>query len=293
VQKNALAPKFAGGRSGGRLIAKYLFCNLLLFLAPMLSWAQMFPSDCSNGVPAIHPVPFELEGVYEVKVESEKIVELRMTLLKNLDSERLSLTFATAFSNQTIFFLSCVVIEKIIGSTYKIEAKGLNYSGARTAISLAIDINTMTVKGELSGNFLRNEKPLLMTGKRLESIYEILRASRGVPCGPQDNFYGTYKGFFGDNKPAQLNVFRYEKSNGTEGISGNIISSINILFHDGQFDKSNSLLSLVNNYGYSFSGQSKKLMFVCEQDSEYYILRGLHISSTGTIVRNALFKKAK
>ncbi len=270
-----------------------LMAFLLLSFAPHWAEAQFGSSECQKPIGTITPVPLEIEGVYNLKIQAEKILNLKMTLLKNIDSERLSLTFSLVGTNQIILYLSCVELQKVDLVNYKIEASGLNTRGARSFLSIDLNIVDQSIKGELSGNFLRDEYPLQLSGNKMVSIFEVAQNSTGSGCQPSDDFLGTYKGFFGANRPATLNIFKFKKSNGTFGMSGNIISSINILYHDGEFSPNQNLLSLANNYSYTFNGQAKKLMLICEIDNNEFVLRGVHISSSGSLIDNILFRKSK
>lgn len=251
-----------------------------------------WPPSPIGGKPLTVEPPREIEGVYAMDKVND--VAVHITLLLNLRTNTLNLTVARQGSNSILFFLPSVEVYKNSETEFVVEGSGADYNMTRSFVTLSINVSDKKISGRIESNLIRDGKSFALTGTKLESVYELLQRSGDRSCGKLEDYIGSFDGNFSEIDKAKLNIFYMKDKNNEKVLAANLLlGETRILYHDGFFSEKSMFLTLDSDVTFASNGRARKMLLVCDQDEDNFILHGIHVASTGNIVKNILFKKPK
>lgn len=242
----------------------------------------------------------EIEGVYfaigpdlEIGGEVRKI-ELYITILRGIGRQDLSLTIAGKELGNIFYFASRVGYNPQERSDIiDINSYGVSMNGARQNLFFQVDTKKQIVSGDVYSSIFETEEPIFVRGEKLISISDKLAESRQRNCGQPEDYLGVYEGTMADGESTKLIIQSLRTSDTETTLTANLIRGVRILYHDGIYDPGVQMFIFKKDFGYSFRGIARKLMLLCDQDEDYWILRGINIATNGGILSNMEFRKKK
>ena len=256
---------------------------------------QIFKEELERITPIAVEGVYDAEATVQVGTPEEQINKFKITIIQSSRTGALNLSVASGKTQTMLFFASQVLYQRERdANVVEIESFGVDFRGVRQNLLFKVNLDNMTITGEVKGNFLASTDSIILMGKKSESIIEQMETYGARSCGDMQEYVGTFDGvFFGQGRSAKLHIHQVKGSNGELTLTANITSRTRVLFHDGYFSQNNGLMTFVNDIAYPMTGRAKKLILLCDQTDTQLILTGVHIASNGQILRDIFFTKSK
>lgn len=239
----------------------------------------------------IRNMPVDVEGVYQAKNSRGDVVLI--SLLQNMATKNITVTVSTP-RGRILFFTGISKLGLQEDNRITVKAASVDLKGVRKHISFVIDPAEETIEGSVETNFLESEGTYTINGTKKSSLIDLLREESSSTCPENKKITGLYKGYFGSSSKGveELRIrFIFDESGELQPTAYVLKGIMKLLYHDGFVSKSLGLLSLVSDSSYAFTGKARKLMLLCTVSEGNIILKGIHISSTGQVIKNIEFKK--